>query len=248
MTSWLYPRLGESEARRLIAEHAGLSLDALEDSGGHTHPAASPSATGGQPVPVDVIQRVQEEIRRVAQAAGYPQPLGGNAQRFDRPVGSSLFRTMSIVPADAADDGVWSFLTLVVVPEIGPWRFPERAEERLLGRPRNVLRRTYWRAWAIGPELDEAPPGCTPLGEDESVQIMERPSLGGNRRTASALRDAIWRAELDGLSVARSELVRQMARRLRAARSHTSLDALSETQLCDLLDHVREESLTALQG
>ena len=35
-----------------------------------------------------------------------------------------------------------------------------------------------------GPDLETAPEGCEPLGEDESVQIMERPSLGGNRRTA----------------------------------------------------------------
>ena len=144
--------------------------------------------------------------------------------------------------------GVWSFLTVVVVPEIGPWRFPGRSEERLIGRPRNVLRRTWWRAWALGPDLDDAPDGCTPLGEDESVQIMERPSLGGNRRTARALQAALWRAEQSGLPAARSEVMRELARRLRAAKSHISLDALDADELSDLLDRLTGEALKSLTG
>jgi hypothetical protein len=153
---------------------------------------------------------------------------------------------MDIVPADAAEEGVWSFLTLVVVPEIGPWRFPAQAEERLVGRPRNVLRRTWWRAWALGPDLDVSPEGCEPLGEDESVQIMERPSLGGNRRTAQALQAALWRAEQVGISVPRTELMRQLARRLRATKSHIALDAIDDESLAELLDGLRRDSLEAL--
>jgi hypothetical protein len=155
---------------------------------------------------------------------------------------------MGIVTADAADEGVWSFLTLVLVPEIGPWRFPDRAEHRILGKPRNVLRRTWWRAWAFGSDLDWAPEGCTPLGEDEFVQIMERPSLGGNKRTARAIRDAVWRAEAGGLDVARSELMREITRRFRAVRSHRAVDALTDVDLHELLNELTEESNKALSG
>src|SRR5690606_17288623 len=131
---------------------------------------AETSATGGHPAPLERLAAVQTAIRDVAVRAGYPEPLSRTrTQAFDRPCGTRLYDLMGIVPADAAEEGVWSFLTLVVVPEIGPWRFPGLAEERLLGRPRNVLRRTWWRAWALGPDLDSAPPGCEPLGEDESV-------------------------------------------------------------------------------
>jgi hypothetical protein len=137
---------------------------------------------------------------------------------------------------------VWSFLTLVVCPEIGPWRFPGRTEERLLGEPRNVLRRLWWRAWTLGPNLSEAPEGCEPLGEDEFVQVMERPSLGGNRRTARALQFALWRAEAAGLRMPRSELMRQLARRARAAKSHIQFDALSDEELGALLDRIVDQS------
>lgn len=242
----LYPRLPRNIARRIVVERNGVSLSELHRSATLSHPDAEPSATGGHPADRAKLEQVQEAIRHVAKRAGYPKPLGGSTQTFDRPCGTELLRLMDIVPADAAEEGVWSFLTLAVVPEIAPWRFPAQAEERLVGRPRNVLRRTWWRAWALGPDLDQAPEGCEPLGEDESVQIMERPSLGGNRRTARALQAALWRAELDGLSVPRSELMRQLARRLRATKSHLSLDAIDDDSLAGLLDGLRHEALKSL--
>lgn len=246
MPTLLYPRLPRDVAQRLIAERADQSLADLKDLSTLSHPDAEPAATGGNPVDERRLAEVREVVRATAEKAGYPEPLGSSTQKFDRPCGTALLDLMGIVPADAAEEGVWSFLTLVVTPEIGPWRFPGRSEERLLGRPRNVLRRTWWRAWALGPDLDAAPDGCTPLGEDESVQIMERPSLGGNRRTARALQAALWRAELQGLSVARSEVMRELARRLRATKSHIALDALSDEQLIELLDRLTGDALQSL--
>jgi hypothetical protein len=246
MSSLLYPRLPRAVAQNLIFERAGASLSDLSGLSTLSHPDAEPSATGGHPVDAHRLSEVRAEIREIAESAGYPLPLGTLTQNFDRPCGSMLFRLMEIVPADAAEEGVWSFISLIVVPEIGPWRFPGRSEERLIGRPRNVLRRTWWRAWALGPDLEHAPDGCTPLGEDESVQIMERPSLGGNRRTARALQAALWRAEESGLSVARSEVMRELARRLRAAKSHISLDALDDGALSDLLGRLTGEALKSM--
>lgn len=246
MGSLLYPRLSRAAAHSLILEREHTPLSDLAAQSTLSHPDAEPSATGGHPVDAHRLSEVRAAIREIAERAGYPQPLGTSTQTFDRPCGSTLLRLMDIVPADAAEEGVWSFLTLVVVPEIGPWRFPGRSEERLVGRPRNVLRRTWWRAWALGPDLEHAPDGCTPLGEDESVQIMERPSLGGNRRTARALQAALWRAEQSGLSAARSEVMRELARRLRAAKSHISLDALDDEVLSDLLDRLTGEALKSM--
>lgn len=245
--SLLYPRLEPAVARRLRAEREPLSLAELEGLGTVAHPDAAPAPTGGHPVEDARLRELQGRIRSVARQAGYPETLKG-AQTFDRPCGHELFTTMGIVTADAADEGVWSYMSLVLVPEIGPWRFPDRAEERILGRPRNVLRRLWWRAWALGENLDVAPAGCTPLGEDEFVQIMERPSLGGNQRTARSIRDALWRAEAGSMAVARSELMRQLARRLRAARSHIALDVLTDAQLRELLDALVARSHLDLTG
>ena len=242
----LYPRLPRSVARRLIVEREGTSFDDLHRIAALSHPDAEPSATGGHPCDRTKLEHIQYAVREVAERAGYPRSLGGATQTFDRPCGTTLLELMDIVPADAAEEGVWSYLSLVLIPEIGPWRFPAEAEERLIGRPRNVLRRTWWRAWALGPDLDRAPEGCEPLGEDESVQIMERPSLGGNRRTARALQAALWRAELDGLSVPRTELMRK-PRDGSERRSRTySLDAIDDDALARLLDGLRHEALEVL--
>jgi hypothetical protein len=219
----------------------------LWDLASTSHPEAAPAPTGGHPVEEKLLLELQTEVRNVASESGFPKRLKrGKEQAFDRPCGTALFRTMGIVTADAADEGVWTFLTLVVLPEIGPWRFPDQDENRMLGKPRNVLRRLWWRAWAFGGDLDFAPPGCKPLGEDEFVQIMERPSLGGNPRVASAIRDALWRAESNGSTAPRSELMRQLTRRVRATRSHIALDTLTDAQLAALMDAATEESSSAL--
>jgi len=245
----LYPRLERPSARSLLAERAGSRLGDLYSQSALSHPQAYPSATGGHPAPPGQIAEVRDAIRDAARESGYPAPLTTHTtQSFDRPCANALYRSMRIVPADAAEEGVWSFLTLVVVPEIGPWRFPAMADNRLLGRPRNVLRRLWWRAHSLGPDLESAPQGCRPLGEDEFVQIMERPSLGGNRRTATALRDALWRAESRGLSVPRSELMRELARRLLAQKSHILLHALNDEDLAGLLDRLVAEGTAHLEG
>lgn len=239
----LYPSLSRTASQGLIIQQRGLSLDDLQCQGALTHPDAAPAPTGGHPAPITKIRELQDRIRRIAVDAGYPRPLSQRTQVFDRPCGTALLESLDIVTANAADEGVWSFLTLVVVPEIGPWRFPDRHEDRLLGRPRNTLRRVWWRAWALGPDLDDAPTGCTPFNEDEFVQIMERGSIGRNRPIAKAVRDAIWRAESTGLPVARSEFVRRLLLLVRAQRSHISLDALTSDQLNVLLDGLAEEAV-----
>lgn len=249
MGSLLYPRLPRPVAQSLLLERADMPLSELAALSAVAHIEAEPAATGGHPADPQKIDQVRNTVREIAAHAGYPHaPNTAAQQAFDRACGSTLLSTMEIVPADAAEEGVWTFLSLVVVPEIGPWRFPGRSEERLLGRPRNVLRRTWWRAWALGPELERAPAGCTPLREDESVQIMERPSLGGNRRTAQALQSALWRAEAAGLTVARSDVMRELARRVRAAKSHISLDALDDVVLESLLDQLTGDSVNALSS
>ena len=244
--TYLYPRLPLERAGELYERCRTHSLTELAELSALSDPEAAPHATGGMPVEPGLLAKVRDEVRAVARATGFPDPLK-NTGGFDRACGRVLYESMGIVPADAADEGVWSFLSLVVLPEIGPWRFPTLAPERILGRPRNVLRRLWWRAWTFGADLEFAPPGCTPMGEDEFVGIMERPTLGGNQRLARAIRDAMWRQEANGLPVARSEFMRQMSRRVRAERSHIAIDALADAQLELLLDELAEASLRALE-
>ena len=245
----LYPALPASAAMTLLAQRRGLTVDQLHGQSALKHPAAAPAASGGRPADDHLIRGVRDAVRNSASAAGYPTaPTDRTRLTFDLTCATALHRTMDIVPADAADEGVWTFLTMVVVPEITVWRFGDgAATERHLGRPRNTLRRLWWRAWSMGPDLTDTPDGCTPLGEDEYVQIMERTTLGGNQRTARAMRDAVWRAQRQGLTVARTDLMRRFALRVRARRSHISLDALEDASLRRLLDTLVAEAADDLR-
>lgn len=79
-----------------------------------------------------------------------------------------------LTPFDASLSGVWSFLTLRVLFDIALLRFPDHADERYLGKSRNVFWRLYQRRDLLGPEL------AVGLLEDEAVQIMERTMLLGS--------------------------------------------------------------------
>ncbi|MER3405109.1 MAG: hypothetical protein C4289_08060 [Chloroflexota bacterium] len=226
---FVYPRLPGPVAAQVMSELAEMDPDDLGMMGALDHPAAT-WAPSGRRVPERVLARVRDGIRRVARDVGFPRPLPhGDEWRFDCAAGRVLYETMDIVPNDAATEGVWSFLTLVVVPEIGPWRFPGRARDRLLGKPRNVLRRLWWRAHVFGPDLDSAPPGQRPFGEDEFVSFMERPTIGGNRRLAREARDAVFRAGNVGLP--RSELIRDVAKRLMRLTAFVAIDVLDDATL-----------------
>lgn len=243
MSNYLYPHLPRVFAHKIIAELSDKGLVELVGYGALSHHAAAPAAVGGIPVPKHWLQRIQDGLREITAMYGFPSKLEQKAQQnLDRALGTYLYKELKIVPGDAAAEGVWSFLTLVLVPEIAPWRFPQRAESRLIGVPRNVLRRLWWRAWTLGPDLTIAPAGCSPLGEDEFVQIMERSGISGNRKTARAARDAVWRAEANGLlQVPRTDLMRGLIPRVLATRSHIVLDVLSDAELSALLDdYVRQ--------
>jgi hypothetical protein len=244
--SYVYPRLPRRTALTLVDETRSWDLDKLAASSTTDHPDAAPVATGTR-VATEQLEHLRDGVRRVAVERGYPESLRrGREWTFDSAAGRVLYQTMDIIPADAADEGVWSFLSLVLLPEIGPWRFPERAQDRLLGHPRNVLRRSWWRAHVLGADLDAAPEGQQPLGEDELVQIMERPTLAANPAVARAVRDGIFRGA-DRVPAARSEFARDLTKRVLRLTPFVALDLLDEAELSALLDDLIAQSAAAFR-
>lgn len=235
----VYPRLDPAASLGLYQAHLALDLEELRRQSSLEHPQASPIATGGRPASPSDLARVQTVIREVAEEAGYPDgPNLASMQTFDRRCGTRLFSEMGIVPADAASEGVWSFVTLVLTPDVAAWRYRDRAQDRILGRRRNVYRRLWWRAWALGPDLEAAPDGSAPLGEDEFVGIMERPTIGGSQVRARAVRDALWRHQASYEGLPRSEVMRELNMRYRAMLTFLSVDSLAEKDHAFLLDEL----------
>lgn len=239
----VWPRLPSAAARQALQEVLAGDAVSLRASSATTHPEAAPIAVGGPGAQESQIQTVRERIQALADSLGFPAELGrSNAATFDRPATRILHNEMGIIPADAASDEVWSFLTLVVLPDVAVWRFPARAEERLLGRPRNVFRRLWWRGETIGPDLIDAPQG---LGEDELVNIMERPTLSANPSVARRLaRIIVERGGSTGVS--RSELMRDVSKRFLRQQAVVCMDALPSDLIDEMLETCIEQAAASL--
>lgn len=244
---YVYPRLSRPVAQIIIEERADWSLERLRESSATADERAIPARVGNivsETTLAAVRDAVRSELGQVTPAFPAIVPRGRRAE-FDRIVGRALYENMAIVPSDAAAEGVWSFLTLVLLPEIGPRRFPGSGEKRLLGIDRNVLRRTWWRAHTLGVDLGGDSDGSSYLGEDELVNIFERPTLSANPVVAQRLVAAIH-ARGSKTPKPRSEFVRDLTRRLLRLTPFVSLDALGVSQLDDLLAALVETSAASL--
>lgn len=246
--AYVYPRLGRAHAKALLDELRGLDAASARERASTAHPAAAPVATGPQHVSEAITGDVARAVRELADSLGFPAPLTRPyVYRFDQPCGDLLVAKMHIIPADAASEEVWSFLTLVVLPDIAIWRFPDLAEERFVGRPRNVFRRLWWRSYTLGTVNAPREGGPEPLGEDELVNIFERPTLSRTAGLAQAMTRAV-RSLPSTPGVPRSYVMRELAKRVRRLVSFLCLDALSEDQLDALVRRELEASVAALRS
>lgn len=224
MSAYLYPRLPRPVARQLIRERfdTDRDLEHLRSVAATGHPAAAPAPTGGHPVPEAVLVEVAAAVREAC-ADQWPTPADrGQGAALDRAIGRELVATMRILRPDAANDGVWSFLSVVLLPDIAALRFVERAENRLLGGARNVFRRTWERRMVLGELSDATGLNGQPLGEDELVNIFERSRLARSHELVRALAENILAWE----GTDRSEYARELTRYVKRDLGAFNIDVL----------------------
>lgn len=243
-----YPRLSDQRAIELLVELTPLGLPVLANRAATDHPGADWYPTAVERVGPKQLAELQRVVRAVGTAHGYPKELPARNPRlirFDQALAPALYECMDIIPAEAAHDGVWSFISLVLLPDVAFWRYPNRTGredyERIIGRPRNVFRRLWWRAYALGPDV------AGQLQEDEAVGIMERPSLAGNPRIARALATAHLETIAANPDVLRSELLRQVTKRLLRLTVVATLGPLTDEDLHLSLAGLFDECLRELR-
>jgi hypothetical protein len=245
----LYPKLPAGVARDLARDHATASLAELETQASTVHPAAIYAPTGGNRVSHTELAKTREHLVALASEQGYPRPVGeGNRNLFDASAAAVLSTELDISAAEGSDSRLWSFLTCIVVPDLVRWRFPggeggTNAERYIGTRVRNTLSRLWWRARLLG--TAESIPRSDYLqrmGEDELVQIMERPSIAGSGRLARQLADSFLEAADRFEGVTRSELMRDGMKRVRRLAPLVSFDALADDVLMGLVDGVFESA------
>jgi hypothetical protein len=234
MMHFVYPRLPFSSAYRLVEEIGSTfraegiaGLDALV---AYQHPRAEPVATGGRVADGDQIESVRSAV--VASAAPWRE-LGAvgraEAAAFDLAIGRALHDSLKIVPGDAAHDETWSFLTLVVMPDIAVLRFPDMHPDRMFGTLRNPLRSSWIRRDTLGDLTDHY---SKPLGVDEMVGLFERSEMARNRPLIRALAKAVMEYEGAG---SRSDWAREVYKEIRYTTGPRALDGMSEQEITTLI-------------
>ena len=235
MSKLVYPRLPLPFAKARISEIAEMmsinGVSGVQALARTEHPRAAPVATGGRVADSERIAKVRAAVLNTIepwwQLGTVPRR---QAADFDLALGRTLNQHLCIIPADASHDETWSFLTLVVFPDVAVLRFPDMHFDRLIGTPRNVLRRTWFRQEVLGDLLYSTDRS---LGEDELVGLFERSALARNHALIRRLAVAVL--AYDGRR-ARSEWARDLYKRVRFSTGPRLLDALSEAELDAVID------------
>jgi hypothetical protein len=211
-------------------------------------------ATAPARVNKTMLDGLRDSIVALAKKHGFPNERLRRAQpTFDQELAVLAANAMPMLPVEASDEEIWSFLTLKVVPDVAIWRWPQAAErdpasdeevaadprasrlERLIGGRRGMLRQAWWRSFLLGEDA------CLVLNEDNFIQLTDRISLTGDRRvggiivkTHLAMQD---RSDYD----ARNGLRRAM---VLVGRLHGRLavEALSDDDLRDAISQVFEQA------
>lgn len=181
----LYPQLPHPVTERLASELRRAPVMEAAERFAYSHPGATFTATGGARAGEGKLRDVRRGLLDRAGDGGYPsEPSEEQRLAFDLAVSAGLHDEMNIPPGEATKPGVWEFMTCVLAPDIVRWRFPGSSSEgttlsRFFSGRRNVFQRLWWRGHLLSDpsQGDESYEILRELGEDEQVQIMERPSL-----------------------------------------------------------------------
>jgi hypothetical protein len=240
----LYPQLPRAVAEHLTEQRRKLTIAEAADKWSWDHPDAFFTATGGSPATKDGLIKLRERILGIAKHFGYPSP--GREQEFDKPAAASLHSLMKLSPAEAAKSGVWEFVSCVLLCDIVRWRFPGDAAgsppERFLASRRNTFQRLWWRGFVLhDDDATDAYHLLYALGEDEAVQIMERPFLAGSRALSRTVARELLSAAQRHPNISRRTLIREAQKRMRRLAAFTSFEAIEEELLTPFVRSIFEQ-------
>lgn len=249
MTSVLYPRLLDRAARELHEQYSRSTLEQLRDRAALAHRSAVFAATGGRRVTEDGLQELRDRIVKAAENAGFPDE-GRRADRaaFDLEVAQVLHERSGLVAAEASVRSIWTFLALVVLPDVSYWRYPQPPVDRVMGTDitRHVWGRLWWRAHLLAlPQQAERYRLLDAFGEAAFDQIFaRRRSLGGSRAIVRALAETWPSIERDGVND--RQLLRDVLKRLLRVSAIVEFEALDDDELRRQVSEAAAESVGVL--
>ena len=241
-------RLSRTEASELIevAEATRDLAEVTEQLLRDGHPRLTWPAVGGARITSEQLTELRQELLAIAGDHGYPeQPT--RVPLFDARAAVVLREHLDLTPHEAAQDDAWTYLTCCWLLDITVWRWRSRTptdKRRFIGDVnRNTWRRLWWRAEQLHPHVD-----LRQFGEDELVNLTERPTLAANRLLLVVLAQEFLALVGEAVDVSRSHLMRESAKRLLRRMPVMDFQAIPEETLRYEVKWSLEAALASLKG
>jgi len=239
MTLILFPRLPRNTIVELHHHHSGATGDALSRIWSTGNDQQFYTQTAGVRVSEVQLLELRSRIVGAAENSGFP---GLRRQKeiadFDVECAKILYNESGVPMVEAMRADVWSFLSLVLLPDIASWRYPGLPFERINGGVRDVFRRLWQRGFHIAAVagFDTRWDLLSELSEDAFVQILERPGLAADRRL-SRLISEVW-VEIAGVVGKKrmENLHRDAVRNIRAIYPLICFETLDDESLRKLVE------------
>jgi hypothetical protein len=242
--SVVLPRLDRATALELLTQRRHTPIAEISKEMPDLDPAVTYSPVGGTRVAGSELADLRAAIVETARAHGMPGPVI-DTPTFEARSARLLHHRLDLTPHEAAQEEVWSYLTCCWLLDVAVWRFgPDAHIDRFIGHlNRNTFRRQWWRAEVLGPDIDLAL-----LGEDELVNIMERPTLFSDRRLARAIALELITRAAQGIAFDRMRLMREATKRLLRLTPFVAFAALDDKQLTLIVADAFDTAAGGLAG
>lgn len=184
----IFPRFSPADEKRLLDEiaqdvRAGREASTLRENG--LHPLRQWPATGGEPATEAELREIRRDLvsRLDALDAHAPADQGARVRAMDRAITDGLMATLGDDSGALFQPGVWTYLSMVLLPDVVLRRFGRFERDRFVGNRRNTFSRLYLRGLIFGGFLDQE---GVELLEDDFVGLVDR-TLAGDHRLTRAL-------------------------------------------------------------
>jgi hypothetical protein len=234
------PRLVKETASSIVEKYASADLATVGQAMPLSVDGLTFSPVGGSRIQDRDLRELRASVLSIAKEHGMPSPANRiTTMSFDGQAARLIHQALPMTPHEASHEEVWSYITCCWLLDVAMWRFGARADERrFVGNVnRNTFRRLWWRAEILGSEID-----LTRLGEDEFVNIMERPTIASDRRLARAIAvEFLARVDRDQAGE-RMQLMREVMKRFMRLTPFTSFSALEDDVLQSMVSRTFDDA------
>lgn len=238
MSILLFPRLPRAAVVELRHHHSSHSAGDLSKHWSVEHERQIFTQTAGKRVDREQLSELREAVVDAASECGFPNHRRQKAiADFDLRCAQILYEMPQIPMVEAFRPEMWSFLSLVLLPDVAMWRYPGIPLERVSGGVRDVFRRLWQRAFQIAavPGFPENWSLLDSLSEDAFVQILERPGLAADRRLSRLIAE-VWVEMSEAVGAGSMEdLHRRAVRNMRSVFPIICFDVLGDDEMRDLV-------------